>query len=323
VSALKPILDIRDLSVNFYTDLGTVRALNGVNLELRDGETLGLVGETGAGKTTLARSIMRLVPIPGKVERGQVLFEDSDLLMRSESDMLSVRGKKISMIFQDPMSVLNPVIAVGDQIMETILTHERISSRAAREKALDMLVTVGISADRAIDYPHQFSGGMKQRVVIAIALACNPKVLVADEPTSALDVTIQAQVLDLMAEFKKKFEMSILMITHDLGIVAQTCERVAVLYAGEVVESGFTRDIFKNTGHPYTDGLLGAIPKIHVAEDRLRPIFGLMPDPTNLPEGCFFQDRCKLADAPCASGHPQLEPVGHGHMVRCLKAASR
>ncbi len=318
------ILEIKGLRVFFHTEDGTVHALNDVDLELADGETLGLVGETGAGKTTLAKSVMRLIPSPpGKIEAGEILFEGRDLVKVSPGEMLRIRGEEISMIFQDPMSALNPVITVGDQIAEVIQTHQKVSAGQARNKALEMLTTVGIATDRADDYPHQFSGGMKQRVVIAIALACNPRILIADEPTTALDVTIQAQVLEMMERLKEKYGTATILITHDLGIVAQMCENVAILYAGEVVESGPVRDVFKNTAHPYTEGLLGAIPKIHQNARRLRPIDGLMPDPMALAEGCSFAERCKYADAFCAKNHPKLETHGGSHKVRCFKPLAK
>ena len=313
------LLEIKGLRVSFHTDDGTVHALNDVDLELGDGETLGLVGETGAGKTTLARSIMRLIPSPpGVIKAGEIFFEGRDLVGAEISEMLGIRGNRISMIFQDPMSALNPVITIGDQIAEVIGVHQKTSHKEAWERALLMLGTVGISADRAVDYPHQFSGGMKQRVVIAIALACNPTLLIADEPTTALDVTIQAQVLEMMADLKKKLGTATILITHDLGIVAQMCENVAILYAGEIVESGTVHDIFKRTLHPYTKGLLSAIPKIHENVKRLQPIDGLMPDPMALPEGCTFRERCKYATTLCRTARPTLSLADGRHKVRCF-----
>ena len=314
------ILEIKDLQVQYHTEDGTVYALNHVDLELDDGETLGLVGETGAGKTTLAKSIMRLIPNPpGRIEGGVIEFEGRDLLTASGAEMRAVRGNQISMIFQDPMSSLNPVVRVGEQIAEVIRVHEKYTKKEAEEKAMEMLETVGIPAERAGDFTHQISGGMKKRVVIAIALACNPKVLIADEPTTALDVTIQAQVLEMMRRLKDKYHTATLLITHDLGVVAQMCEKVAIIYAGEVVESGTVLDIYKHTLHPYTEGLLGAIPQVHLHVHRLNPIDGLMPDPTVQRTGCPFADRCKYAFERCSTEHPRFMDAGNGHKVRCFK----
>ena len=313
------ILEINDLWVRFHTDGGIVNALNGVSLSLKHGETLGLVGETGAGKTTLAKSIMQLIPSPpGKIERGEILFNNENILNADINKIRSIRGKQISMIFQDPMSSLNPVITVGEQIAEVIETHGNITHVEALEGAAEMLKTVGIAKDRLNDYPHQFSGGMKQRVVIAIALACNPRVLIADEPTTALDVTIQAQVLEMMRELKSLYNTATILITHDLGVVAQMCERVAILYAGEIVEIGNLQHIYKRTAHPYTKGLLGAIPKIHVNERRLNPIEGLMPDPMLTAEGCSFAPRCGNAAEECRRRHPGMIEVEPMHFARCI-----
>ena len=290
------LLEVKNLKVQFETSDGIVKALNGIDISLDEGMTLGLVGETGAGKTTLAKSIMRIVPQPpGKIVSGEILYDGNDILKMDKNEIRKIRGQHISMIFQDPMTSLNPVMTVGDQIAETIKTHEKISAVEATKKACEMLELVGIKADRAGDYPHQFSGGMKQRVVIAIALACNPKILIADEPTTALDVTIQAQVLEMMQNLKRKFNTATILITHDLGVVAQTCEKAAVIYAGEIVEYGTVHEVFKDMRHPYTIGLMNSIPKIHVDERRLHPIEGLMPDPMSLPEGCKFCDRCRFA----------------------------
>ena len=277
---MSDILKIEDLVIQYDTDSGCVHALNGLSLTLREGETLGLVGETGAGKTTLARSIMGLIQCPpGKIVSGKILYRGEDLLTMKEKHRQSIRGKEISMIFQDPMTSLNPVTTVGDQIAEAVMAHEKIGKKKAWEKALEMLETVGISRERASDYPHQFSGGMKQRVIIAIALVLNPKILLADEPTTALDVTIQAQVLDTIQALRKKLDMSMILITHDLGIVAQTCEQVAIIYGGEVVEYADVFTIFENRMHPYTQGLFNSIPKLNEDVNRLVPIEGLMPDP--------------------------------------------
>ena len=318
---MSDILKIEDLVIQYDTDSGCVHALNGLSLTLREGETLGLVGETGAGKTTLARSIMGLIQCPpGKIVSGKILYRGEDLLTMKEKHRQSIRGKEISMIFQDPMTSLNPVTTVGDQIAEAVMAHEKIGKKKAWEKALEMLETVGISRERANDYPHQFSGGMKQRVIIAISLVLNPKILLADEPTTALDVTIQAQVLDTIQALRKKLDMSMILITHDLGIVAQTCEQVAIIYGGEVVEYADVFTIFENRTHPYTQGLFNSIPKLNEDVNRLVPIEGLMPDPTNLPTGCKFCTRCQYATDRCREEHPEMIDLGNGHLVRCFRA---
>ena len=315
------LLEVKNLKVQFETSDGIVKALNGIDISLDEGMTLGLVGETGAGKTTLAKSIMRIVPQPpGKIVSGEILYDGNDILKMDKNEIRKIRGQHISMIFQDPMTSLNPVMTVGDQIAETIKTHEKISAVEATKKACEMLELVGITADRAGDYPHQFSGGMKQRVVIAIALACNPKILIADEPTTALDVTIQAQVLEMMQNLKRKFNTATILITHDLGVVAQTCEKAAVIYAGEIVEYGTVHEVFKDMRHPYTIGLMNSIPKIHVDERRLHPIEGLMPDPMSLPEGCKFCDRCRFAIEKCKKENPEMMKLGGEHSVRCFRA---
>ncbi len=298
-----------------------VKALNGVNIHIGVGETLGLVGETGAGKTTLAKGIMRLIPNPpGKILGGEVIFEGQDLLKLSTNGMEAIRGRDISMIFQDPMTSLNPVLTVGEQIMEVIENHNTsLSRQEARKWAENMLERVGIPAERFGEYPHQFSGGMKQRVVIAIALACNPKLLIADEPTTALDVTIQAQVLEMIYKLKSENNTSMILITHDLGVVAQNCDYVAIIYAGEVVEYGTLREIYKDTKHPYTEGLFGSIPSLTSDVKRLQAIDGMMPDPTKLPEGCVFCERCKYAVPECSKNHPGMVTVGGTHQVRCIR----
>ncbi len=314
------ILEIKDLAIHFYTEDGDVAAVNGIDLALRHGDTLGLVGETGAGKTTTAKGILRLIPSPpGKIVSGKVLFDGENLLEKTEKEMQKIRGGKISMIFQDPMTALNPVLRVDDQIAEVIRLHSSCSKSEALKGALEMLEKVGIPASRGRDYPHQFSGGMKQRVVIAMALACNPKLLLADEPTTALDVTIQAQVLDMMKTLKDEFGTSMILITHDLGVVAETCDKVAVMYAGEIVEYGSLEHIFDETAHPYTKGLFHSLPSLDRKERRLKPIAGLMPDPTRLPEGCKFHPRCPFAEERCRTVNPKAAEISPGHFVKCLR----
>ena len=313
------LLEIKDLVVEYHTDEDDVHALNGITLSLDKGETLGLVGETGAGKTTTALSIMRLLPKRiGEVKNGEIRFEGQNLLEKTEAEMRLIRGESISMIFQDPMTSLNPVIRVGDQILEALKLHRPDMSRAEQAKKVDeMLEMVGIPAARKREYPHQFSGGMKQRVVIAIALALEPRLLIADEPTTALDVTIQAQVLQMMNDLKTKLDTSMLLITHDLGVVSQTCDKVAVMYAGEVVEYGRAEDIFLgDRHHPYTEGLFGSLPGLNASAKRLSPIDGLMPDPTALPEGCRFHPRCPHCTDRCKTQAP-AQHLRDGHMIRC------
>ncbi len=313
------LLEIKDLTIHYITDDGTVEAVNGIDLTLEEGDTLGLVGETGAGKTTTALGVLRLVPNPpGKIVNGKILYKGEDIMEKTEAQMRKIRGGEISMIFQDPMTALNPVLKVGDQIAEVIHLHGNCSRTEAMGRALEMLEMVGIPAERASDYPHQFSGGMKQRVVIAIALACNPKLLLADEPTTALDVTIQAQVLEMMNELKKRFNTSMILITHDLGVVAESCDKVAIMYAGEIVEYGTLQHIFNEVAHPYTKGLFGSLPSLDKDVDRLNPIEGLMPDPANLPEGCKFHPRCPMATDKCATCVPKVTEIAPGHQVRCL-----
>lgn len=313
-------LSIDNLKVDYVTDDGIVHALNGVSLELVQGETLGLVGETGAGKTTMAKCIMGILPKrTGKIRSGEITFEEKNLLKCSEKELQSIRGAQIAMIFQDPMTSLNPVLTVGEQIAEAVENHERCGKARAMERAEEMLELVGIPAERVHEYPHYFSGGMKQRVVIAIALACNPKMLIADEPTTALDVTIQAQVLEMMQSLKRQLNTSMLLITHDLGVVAQNCDRVAVIYAGEIVEYGTVMDVFKRMKHPYTQGLFSSIPQINADVKRLNSIPGLMLDPTLDVEGCRFCDRCKYATEECRINHPELVEIESGHSVRCFQ----
>ncbi len=317
------ILSIKNLSIQYSSrEIGTCHAVNNVFLEIQKGETLGLVGETGAGKTTIALGILRLTPKPqGKVVNGNVEFWGEDLYKKSDAEMRKIRGEKISMIFQDPMTALNPIDPVGDQIAEMIRLHEKISKKVAAAKAAEMLEMVGIPAARYKEYPHQFSGGMKQRVVIAMALACSPELLIADEPTTALDVTIQAQVLDMMNQLKKELGTSMLLITHDLGVVAEMCDKVAIIYAGEIVEEGTARHIFKDARHPYTKGLFGSLPDMNSHSKRLKPIHGLMPDPSNLPKGCKFAPRCEFCAERCRQQEQELTVVSpDGHKVRCWRA---
>ena len=312
------IIEIKDLSVEFKTETGVVKALNNMELVLEKGRTLGLVGETGAGKTTTGLAMLNLIPDPpGKITSGEIFFQGEDLIQKSEREMEKIRGQQISMIFQDPMTALNPVFTVEDQIAESIALHENIDREAALRRAGEMLELVGIPRERGKEYPHQFSGGMKQRVVIAIALACSPSVLIADEPTTALDVTIQAQVLDMMKGLKEKYQTALLMITHDLGVVAEICDEVSVVYAGTVVEHGTLRDIFKSTLHPYTEGLFNSLPNLEHREKKLKPIKGMMPDPSNLPAGCAFCDRCNYAKAICKEKKPEKTYRTQEHYVRC------
>lgn len=315
----KDLLDVKDLVVEFHTDDAIVHAVNGINLKIRESETLGLVGETGAGKTTIARAILGILPKPqSKIVQGEIIYEGVDTLTLPEKEMKKLRGNKIAMIFQDPMTALNPIERVGDQIAEAIMLHNKIPSGEAIIRAMDMLEMVGIPKERHAEFPHQFSGGMKQRVVIAMALACNPKLLLADEPTTALDVTIQAQVLQMMRELKQKLNTSVLLITHDLGVVANICESVAVVYAGEIVEYGTLAHIFDDPTHPYTQGLFGSLPSLDQKKTRLKPIKGMMPDPTNLPKGCKFSERCQYATDQCRECVPPVVETVPGHQVRCF-----
>ncbi len=315
------LLEIKNLSIQYQTMDRTVCAVNDISLTIEKGETLGLVGETGAGKTTTALGILRLVPDPpGKIVGGEILYNGENVMEMNEAQLRDMRGGKISMIFQDPMTALNPVMRVADQIAEGIHLHSKCSKGEAMMEACRMLEMVGIPAERGVEYPHQFSGGMKQRVVIAMALACSPELLLADEPTTALDVTIQAQVLDMMNDLKKKMGTAVLLITHDLGVVAETCDKVAIMYAGEIVEYGTLEDIFDHVQHPYTQGLFGSLPSLDKSVHRLSPIYGLMPDPAHLPEGCKFNPRCPHVTEACRQREPELTEVTPGHFVRCVNA---
>lgn len=314
------ILEIKNLSIQYETVDGTVSAVRDVNIELSKGETLGLVGETGAGKTTTALGIMKLVPNPpGKITSGQILYNGEDIINISEESMREIRGNHISMIFQDPMTSLNPVLTIGEQITEGLEIHQNMKNQDAIAEAKRTLELVGIPSERYTEYPHQFSGGMKQRVIIAMALVCKPNLLIADEPTTALDVTIQAQVLDMMNDLKDKLNTAMIMITHDLGVVAEICDKVAIMYAGKIVEYGTLEDVFNDTKHPYTIGLFNSIPTLDEDAIRLKPIAGSMPDPTNLPDGCGFCDRCPNAIEECYNLLPDETYVNESHYVKCLK----
>ncbi len=316
----KGCLSVQDLVVEYRSGGETVQAVNHISFDLPGGRSLGLVGETGAGKTTTAKSIMRILPDHATQKVcGVIEYDGTDILKISEAEMQKIRGGKISMIFQDPMTALNPVKTVGDQIAEGLMVHQGLDKSGARAKAIEMLQTVGISEDRVDEYPHQFSGGMKQRVVIAIALACNPELIIADEPTTALDVTIQAQILELIKKLQEQRGTSMILITHDLGVVAQICDDVAIVYAGEIVEKGTLEEIYDHPMHPYTEGLFGAIPELTRDTHRLSPVPGLPPDPTALPTGCYFAPRCPYATDLCTEKHFDLEKVGGSHYVRCRK----
>ncbi len=314
------LLDIQDLSIHFMTEEGEVKAVNGITLHMQAGHTLGLVGETGAGKTTTALGILRLVPEPGEILSGSVTYKGEILLELSENRRQEIRGGEITMIFQDPMTALNPVMTVGDQVVEVIRQHTKCTKLEAEQRMVEILEKVGIDGTRAGDFPHQFSGGMKQRVVIAIALACKPQLLIADEPTTALDVTIQAQVLRLINSLKHELGTAMLLITHDLGIVAESCDDVAIMYAGSIIEYGSAEDIFDRTAHPYTKGLFASLPRLDVDVEYLAPIPGLMPDPISLPEGCPFHPRCSMATSECQATMPAACEITPGHVVRCHHA---
>ena len=320
------LVDIRNLKTYFYTEDGVVPAVDGVNLYIKRGETLGVVGESGCGKSVTSLSIMQLVSKPsGKIVEGEILFEGEDLVKKSEAEMRKIRGNDISMIFQEPMTSLNPVYTIGDQIAEAIMLHQGLNHKDATDKAIEMLRLVGIPLPerRVKEYPHQLSGGMRQRVMIAMALSCNPKLLVADEPTTALDVTIQAQILELMKKLKKELGMAIMLITHDLGVVAEMCERVVVMYGGKVVEEGDAVSIFKSPLHPYTEGLLKSVPRMDEDVEKLHVIEGVVPNPLHLPAGCRFHPRCPVAVDKCKEAQPALEKVAEGRYVACFLATER
>jgi oligopeptide/dipeptide ABC transporter ATP-binding protein len=316
----KELLDIQGLKTYFHAEYGLVNAVDGVDLKIDEGETLGLVGESGSGKTVTALSIMRLISFPGRIIEGKIIFNGENLLDKNENDMTAIRGSKISMIFQDPMTSLNPVLKIGSQVAEVFNTHQHLDRSEIMKKTIEMLEMVGIgdAATRQREYPHQFSGGMRQRVMIAMALSCNPRLLIADEPTTNLDVTIQAQVLELMKELKKKLGTSILLITHDLGVVAEMSDKVAIMYAGKIMEYSDSERVFTMHMHPYTEGLLESIPRLDVHVNRLRVIPGVVPEAVNFPSGCRFHPRCQYAKTICSKEEPQLVEIKPGHAVRCL-----
>lgn len=317
---MEKILQVKDLQVSFSTYGGEVQAVRGVSFDLHKGETLAIVGESGCGKSVTSQSIMRLIPEPpGRIVGGEILFNNNDLIKLKEPELRKIRGANISMIFQDPMTALNPTLTIGEQIMEGIMEHEKISRAEAKKAAVDMLKLVGISSPEARlkQYPHQFSGGMRQRIVIAMALVCRPDVLIADEPTTALDVTIQAQILELFRDIQKKTGVSIILITHDLGVVAQVADRVAVMYAGKIVEIGSRREIFYRPQHPYTIGLLQSVPRLDIEKAELVPIPGTPPDLFSPPAGCAFAARCKYSMEVCERVYPVQSLLSNLHLVNC------
>jgi len=320
------IVSVENLKTYFYTEDGVVPAIDGVSFEIRKGETLAIVGESGSGKSVTSLSIMGLIPSPpGRIEAGDIHFHNESLLDKTEKEMRQIRGNQISMIFQEPMTSLNPVYKIGDQIMESIILHQKLSKNEAKKEVIRLLNLVGIPEPerRLNQYPHELSGGMRQRVMIAIALACNPEVLIADEPTTALDVTIQNQILALMKKLKKETNMSIMLITHDLGVVAEMADRVVVMYSGQVVEQGDIFTIFENPKHPYTEGLLRSMPSVEKRSGKLYAIDGVVPNPLNLPRGCRFAPRCEYATALCHEEMPEIQSISDDEVVRCWKYTDR
>ncbi len=310
------VLDVKNLHVHYVTDDATAKAVNGIDFQVKEGEALGLVGETGAGKTTTALSIMQLIPDPpGMIVDGEIYFEGKNVILNTDKENQAMRGNGVAMIFQDPMTALNPVMTVGEQLSEVVLTHEKVSKAEAKQRVIDLLEIVGVKSDRYDDYPHQFSGGQKQRVVIAMSLLCNPKLLIADEPTTALDVTIQAQVLDIINQLREQYKMAMVLITHDLGVVAETCDNVAIMYAGQIVEAGTVREVYLNPKHPYTRGLFDSIPKLDDDSAELIPIEGAISNAADLPTGCYFHPRCRYCQDICKTQQPTVK--GDHHKFMC------
>ena len=310
------VLDVKNLHVHYVTDDATAKAVNGIDFQVKEGEALGLVGETGAGKTTTALSIMQLIPDPpGMIVDGEIYFEGKNVILNTDKENQAMRGNGVAMIFQDPMTALNPVMTVGDQLSEVVLNHEKVSKAEAKQRVIDLLEIVGVKSDRYDDYPHQFSGGQKQRVVIAMSLLCNPKLLIADEPTTALDVTIPAQVLDIINQLRETYKMAMVLITHDLGVVAETCDNVAIMYAGQIVEAGTVREVYLNPKHPYTRGLFDSIPKLDDDSTELIPIEGAISNAADLPTGCYFHPRCRYCQDICKTQQPTVK--GEGHKFMC------
>ena len=310
------VLDVKNLHVHYVTHDATAKAVNGIDFQVKEGEALGLVGETGAGKTTTALSIMQLIPDPpGMIVDGEIYFEGKNVILNTAKENQAMRGNGVAMIFQDPMTALNPVMTVGEQLSEVVLNHEKVSKAEAKKRVIDLLEIVGVKSDRYDDYPHQFSGGQKQRVVIAMSLLCNPKLLIADEPTTALDVTIQAQVLDIINQLREQYKMAMVLITHDLGVVAETCDNVAIMYAGQIVEAGTVREVYLNPKHPYTRGLFDSIPKLDDDSTELIPIEGAISNAADLPTGCYFHPRCRYCQDICKTQQPTVK--GEGHKFMC------
>ena len=310
------VLDVKNLHVHYVTHDATAKAVNGIDFQVKEGEALGLVGETGAGKTTTALSIMQLIPDPpGIIVDGEIYFEGKNVILNTDKENQAMRGNGVAMIFQDPMTALNPVMTVGEQLSEVVINHEKVSKAEAKKRVIDLLEVVGVKSDRYDDYPHQFSGGQKQRVVIAMSLLCNPKLLIADEPTTALDVTIQAQVLDIINQLRDQYKMAMVLITHDLGVVAETCDNVAIMYAGQIVEAGTVREVYLNPKHPYTRGLFDSIPKLDDDSTELIPIEGAISNAADLPTGCYFHPRCRYCQDICKTQQPTVK--GEGHKFMC------